>query len=40
MATPFEIVSAAIIIGMVPIMIVFIFLQKYIYNGLAGSVKM
>lgn len=40
MATPFEIVSAAIIIGMIPIMIVFIFLQKYIYNGLAGSVKM
>ena len=40
MATPFEIVAAAIIIGMIPIMIVFIFLQKYIYNGLAGSVKM
>lgn len=40
MATPFEIVSAAIIIGMIPIMIVFIFLQKYIYNGLAGAVKM
>lgn len=40
MSTPFEIVSAAIIIGMIPIMIVFIFLQKYIYNGLAGSVKM
>ncbi len=40
MATPFEIVAAAIIIGMIPIIIVFIFLQKYIYNGLAGSVKM
>lgn len=40
MATPFEIVSAAILIGIIPIMIVFIFLQKYIYNGLAGSVKM
>ena len=40
MATPFEIVAAAIIIGMIPIMIVFIFLQKYIYNSLAGSVKM
>lgn len=40
MSTPFEIVAAAIIIGMIPIMIVFIFLQKYIYNGLAGSVKM
>lgn len=40
MSTPFEIVAAAIIIGIIPIMIVFIFLQKYIYNGLAGSVKM
>ena len=40
MSTPFEIVASAIIIGMIPIMIVFIFLQKYIYNGLAGSVKM
>ncbi len=40
MATPFEIVSAAILIGMVPIIIVFVCLQKYIYNGLAGSVKM
>ncbi len=40
MSTPFEIVAAAIIIGMIPILIVFIFLQKYIYNGLAGSVKM
>lgn len=40
MSTPFEIVAAAILIGMVPIMIVFICLQKYIYNGLAGAVKM
>ncbi len=41
MATPFEIVSAAIIIGMIPIVIIFLFLQKYIYNGLAaGAVKM
>ncbi|MGN0667083.1 MAG: carbohydrate ABC transporter permease [Huintestinicola sp.] len=40
MSTPFEIVSAAILIGMVPIIVVFICLQKYIYNGLAGSVKM
>ncbi|MBQ5316273.1 MAG: carbohydrate ABC transporter permease [Oscillospiraceae bacterium] len=41
MSTPFEIVSAAIIIGMIPIIIIFLFLQKYIYNGLAaGSVKM
>lgn len=40
MSTPFEIVAAAIIIGMIPIIIVFIFLQKYIYSSLAGSVKM
>lgn len=40
MSTPFEIVSSAILIGMVPIIIVFVCLQKYIYNGLAGSVKM
>ena len=41
MSTPFEIVSAAILIGMIPILIVFICLQKYIYNGIAaGAVKM
>ena len=41
MSTPFEIVSAAILIGMIPILIIFISLQKYIYNGIAaGAVKM
>lgn len=39
MATPFEIVSAAILLGIIPIGIVFLFLQKYIYYGLAGAVK-
>lgn len=39
MSTPFEIVAAAIIIGIIPIGIVFLFLQKYIYYGLAGAVK-
>lgn len=39
MATPFEIVSAAILLGMIPILIVFLFMQKYIYYGLAGAVK-
>lgn len=39
MSTPFEIVSAAIILGIVPIGIVYIFMQKYIYYGLAGAVK-
>lgn len=39
MATPFEIVAAAILIGIIPIAIVYIFLQKYIYYGLAGAIK-
>lgn len=38
-ATPFEIVAAAILLGIIPILIVFIFLQKYIYYGLAGAIK-
>ncbi len=39
MATPFEIVSAAILIGIVPIGIAYLFMQKYIYYGLAGAIK-
>lgn len=39
MATPFEIVAAAILLGIIPILIVFLFAQKYIYYGLAGAVK-
>ena len=39
MSTPFEIVAAAILIGIIPIGIVFLFLQKYIYYSLAGAVK-
>lgn len=39
-ATPFEIVAAAILIGIVPIGIAYIFLQKYIFYGLAGAVKL
>ena len=38
-ATPFEIVAAAILLGMIPIAIVYIFLQKHIFYGLGGSVK-
>ncbi len=38
-ATPFEIVAAAILLGIVPIMIVFLLLQKHIFYGLAGAVK-
>jgi multiple sugar transport system permease protein len=39
MSTPFEIVSAAILLGIIPIGIVYLFLQKYIYYGLAGTIK-
>lgn len=39
MATPFEIVAAAILIGIIPIGIVYIFMQKYIFYGLSGAVK-
>lgn len=39
MSTPFEIVAAAILIGIIPIGIAYIFLQKYIFYGLAGAVK-
>jgi multiple sugar transport system permease protein len=38
-ATPFEIVSAAILLGIIPIGIVYLILQKYIFYGLAGSIK-
>jgi len=38
-ATPFEIVAAAILLGIVPIMVVFLFLQRYIFYGLTGAVK-
>lgn len=38
-ATPFEIVSAAILLGMLPIGIVYLILQKYIFYSLAGAVK-
>jgi multiple sugar transport system permease protein len=39
MSTPFEIVSAAILLGIIPIGIAYLFLQKYIYYGLAGAIK-
>lgn len=39
MSTPFEIVAAAILLGVIPILIVYLFMQKYIYYGLAGAVK-
>ncbi len=38
-ATPFEIVSAAILLGVIPIAIVYILLQKYIFYGLSGAIK-
>lgn len=39
MATPFEIVAAAILMGIIPIGIAYLFLQKYIFYGLAGAIK-
>jgi multiple sugar transport system permease protein len=38
-ATPFEIVAAAILMGIIPIGIVFLFLQRYIFYGLSGAIK-
>lgn len=38
-ATPFEIVSAAILLGIIPIGIVYLILQKYIFYGLTGAIK-
>ncbi len=38
-ATPFEIVAAAVILGIIPIGIAFLFLQRYIFYGLAGAIK-
>ncbi len=39
MATPFEIVAAAILLGIIPIGIAYLCLQKYIFYGLAGAIK-
>jgi multiple sugar transport system permease protein len=39
LSTPFEVVSAAVLMATVPMIILFLFAQKYIYNGLAGAVK-
>lgn len=37
--TNWPVILAGVIIVIIPILIVFVFLQKYIYNGVAGSVK-
>ncbi|GHU03041.1 sugar ABC transporter permease [Spirochaetia bacterium] len=39
LSTPFEVVSAAVLMATIPVIILFLFAQKYIYNGLAGAVK-
>lgn len=39
MSTPFEIVAAAILLGIIPIGIAYLLLQKYIFYGLAGAIK-
>lgn len=38
-ATPFEIVAAAILIGIIPIGIAYLLLQRHIFYGLAGAIK-
>ncbi|GEL13552.1 hypothetical protein LCO01nite_11010 [Lapidilactobacillus concavus] len=37
--TNWPVILAGVIIVIIPILLVFLFLQKYIYNGIAGSVK-
>ncbi|MDR0636461.1 MAG: carbohydrate ABC transporter permease [Treponema sp.] len=39
LSTPFEVVSAAVLMATIPMLILFLFCQRYIYNGLAGAVK-
>ncbi|MDR2752390.1 MAG: carbohydrate ABC transporter permease [Clostridiales bacterium] len=38
-STPFEVMSAAVLMATIPVVIMFLFAQNYIYNGLAGAVK-
>ncbi|MDR0644826.1 MAG: carbohydrate ABC transporter permease [Treponema sp.] len=39
LSTPFEVVSAAVLMATIPVIALFVFAQRYIYNGLAGAVK-
>jgi multiple sugar transport system permease protein len=39
LSTPFEVVSAAVLMATIPVIVLFLFAQRYIYNGLAGAVK-
>jgi multiple sugar transport system permease protein len=39
LSTPFEVVSAAVLLATIPMLALFLFCQRYIYNGLAGAVK-
>lgn len=39
LSTPFEVVSAAVLLATIPVIVIFLLLQKHIYNGLAGAVK-
>jgi multiple sugar transport system permease protein len=39
LSTPFEVVSAAVLMATIPMIVLFLFAQRYIYNGLAGAVK-
>lgn len=39
LSTPFEVVSAAVLIATIPVIVLFLLFQKHIYNGLSGAVK-
>lgn len=39
LSAPFEVLSAAVLIATVPVIIMFLFLQRFIYDGLSGSTK-
>jgi multiple sugar transport system permease protein len=39
LGTPFEVVSAAVLLATIPVLIMFLLFQKQIYNGLGGAVK-
>jgi multiple sugar transport system permease protein len=39
LSTPFEVVAAAVLMATIPMIVLFLFAQRYIYNGLAGAVK-
>ena len=39
LSAPFEVLSAAVLLATIPVIIMFLFLQRFIYDGLSGAVK-